>query len=204
MLQTSKLAGGGQRAERKSLETGCWWDKGSSHPVTKEAEAFLSGTGELGAERSLSAQQGSLQFPAYLWTPIQTFTSYKGLSFYSAICGFHGSRGSPTWYGESLCVPGRPAEEDGPSCHLILTHSISCLCGDNFFPFQIGPQSHVCLLLLPFLRSCGAGQSMLFPAPGSHSLRAGRTWEMAVGFTLRDALFFSFFSLSGDRRKLAQ
>lgn len=140
--------------------------------LTKEAGAFLSGFGELGAARSLSAQQGSPQFPSHLWTPIHTFTSYKGLNFYSAICGFHGSRGSPTWCGGSLCVPGRPAEEAGPSCHLILTHSMSCLCRDNFFPFQIGTQSHPCLSLLPFLWSCGTRQPMLFPAPGNCSLGA--------------------------------
>lgn len=45
------------------------------------------------------------------------------------------SRGSPTWYRGSLCVPGRPAEEAGSSCHLIPTHGISCLRRNNFFPF---------------------------------------------------------------------
>lgn len=113
----------------------------------------------------LSAQRDPPPFPSHLWTPVQTFTSYKGLNFHSAICGFHGSRRSPTWYRGSLCVPGRPAEEAGPFCHLIPTHSISCPYRNNFFPFQIGTQSHPCLSLLPFLWSCGAGQPICSSLP---------------------------------------
>lgn len=161
-------AGGGQTAERKSLETGAAGGIRDHHTgLTKEAEAFLSGYRELGAERSLSAQQGPLPFPSHLWTPIQTLTSYKGINFYSAICGFHGPRGSPTWYRGCLCVPGGPAEEAGPSCHLIPAHSISCLCRDNSFPFQIGTQKLSVFLAAPIPSElwCVWGAADVLPCP---------------------------------------
>lgn len=100
--------------------------------ITKEAEGCSEWVWEDSVLLIRPARPPS--FPSRLWTPIQTFTSYKGLNLYSAICGFHNSRGSPTWQGGSLCVPGRPAEEAGSSCHLIPAHGISCLCRDNFFP----------------------------------------------------------------------
>lgn len=143
----------------------------------------------MGTENSV--QNVPYPFPSHLWTPIQTLTSYKGINFYSAICGFHGPRGSPTWYRGCLCVPGRPAEEAVPSCHLIPAHSISCLCRDNSFPFQIGTQK---LSVFCCSHTFGAvvcvGQLMFFPAPGNHSTGTGSTREMGIGFTSRDPHFF--------------
>lgn len=149
---------------RQPRVSGCWCEEGASRSAHQGG--LSEWDGGLGAEHVLlTGPARSPSFPSHLWTPIQTFTSYKELNLYRAICGVHGSRGYPTWYRGSLCVPGRPAEEAGPSYHLIPAHSISRLCRDNFFPFQIGAQSHLCLQCsIPWELWCRAAKA----APPCH------------------------------------
>lgn len=112
----------------------------------------------------------------YLWLSWLTWVSY--LVGRKPLCTRKASRG------------GRPLLQFN------LNHSISCLCRDNFFPFQTGTQSHPRLSLLPFLRSCGARQPIrcALPCPRKPFSGSRKHTEMGVGFTSRDSLFF-FLSL---------